>query len=73
MTSYVVQVLVMKHLKPVTFGNIETSGSEGRSHAKRKAVQMVREHFGPDAKIINMALGSLTLRLDGPWEPWVEE
>lgn len=34
MTSYIVQVQVMKYLTPVTFGNIETTGSEGRSHAK---------------------------------------
>jgi hypothetical protein len=68
MKSYIVLVKPQQHLPPLTYGNIVIGDSEGRSHAKIKAKQLVKESLGVDAIIISIAEGYVSVKQQSAWK-----
>lgn len=66
--SWVIKVKAAAHLDPIIVGNIYTTRDEGRSAATTKAWKFVRKHFDERAKIVGIARGKLTLKLNSEWE-----
>lgn len=67
MTSWIALVKVAPYLSPVVFGNVLCPDHASRAEVKELIKRAVMKHYPDTVKIVNIAKGSVSVKIDGEW------